>query len=77
MRTYTVKYGKHYIKFGSYSKGTLVDNPLKASLYSSEKLAKFRLKTCYLGNEQMKVLSGELKVSRLEMELITEEYCGD
>lgn len=70
MTTYVVKHNQKYLKFGSYSKATPHDSLAKASLYSSERLAKANLKACWI--DGVKIAAKDLKVAECTLQLTNE-----
>ena len=75
MKAYAIKYGDHYLAFGSYRKAWAVSNPLNASLYSQLRFAKGRLQRCYIDGEEVR--SKHLKIVEITMSIISEEERND
>lgn len=78
MITYALKCGEKYCHFGSYGKITLHDSPLRASLYSSQKLAEAKTRNqalgWYDGGRMGQIYESELKVVEITMTVVSECY---
>jgi hypothetical protein len=72
MKTFIVKYKDNYCKFGSYRKITLLNNPLKATMFSRINLAKNRSIQNHWVNDT-EIQAKELKIVEIEFSLKKEK----
>lgn len=72
---YVVVFEGKYLRFGSYSKATTVDNPLKATLYSRLKDAKRRTlgtETYWIDGQNREVPGKTLNIKFLQLKMVEE-----
>lgn len=69
--TFVLMLDNKYAKFGSYSQVYLVENPLKASLYSLERLARVKTEKPWYVNEDL-ILTGGGEFSIIQLEVRVE-----
>lgn len=71
MKTFAIKYNNNYLKFGSYRKARAQIEPIKASLYSSERLAKAKIGPVYVGG--ILIMGNQLQVVEITMNVSLEK----
>lgn len=69
---YVVKLNDEYLRFGSYNTATPTDNPLNATLYSRLCDAQRRIRKERAWIERQPVMSSQLKVKHITLELVEE-----
>jgi len=75
VETFVLTFDGRYVKFGSYRGVRLVDNPLKASLYSTRALAAKRLEDSHvwIPGEDGPTGTGELEIHKLKFQMVDDE----